>query len=103
MGWEVWDFKGTGYDEGYEFMVNFRVKSWVILRSLYVRIRISTHSRVKVFLCSYLSGYNGFYKFINIEHPSSTCCMCVLYSIKQWQSKSEYIRACVHIKYENKK
>lgn len=28
----VWDFKGTGYDEGCEFMVNFRVKSWVILR-----------------------------------------------------------------------
>ncbi len=36
--------KGTGYDEGYEFMVNFRVKSWGhITESLYVR--------VKVFLC----------------------------------------------------
>lgn len=38
----VWDFKGTGYDEGYEFMVNFRVKSWVILRSVcvwYVRLK----------------------------------------------------------------
>lgn len=61
----------------YEFMVNFRVKSWVILRKVVVCVCML---RVKSVLCSYLSGYNGFYKFINItEHKFNSNSYIPLY------------------------
>lgn len=47
-------------------------------------------------MCSYLSGYNGFYKFINTEQVQ------LVYVLESVATVSEFL-SVYNIKYENKK